>query len=384
MIKVLHTSDWHLGHTLYGYDRTEEQKQMLDQLNQIVAERQPDVLLVSGDVFHTSQPSATHQALFSEAIMKFHNSAPEMEIIVTAGNHDSASKHEIFRIPWSTLKVQVLGSIKSANPEEHIFHIPGKGYVVAIPYAYERNIPEGFYQTLLDCVAEKNKEGLPVVMSAHTTLMGSNIKGHDGASEYIVGGIEYLDIEKMGSGYDYLALGHIHNEQTLDKENRVRYCGTPLAINFDEKKEHSVSMVTLEKHGDIPEIETILIESPVPLVTLPETDFAPWEETKALFEAFPDDKFAYIRLNVKKDSTFSTTIQSEAQQIAEHKKCHFCLINYKGEQAEAQAASNISMNQLKTMSLLELAEMYATSKNEVFTDEMKAMLNEVEQSINQE
>ena len=107
-MKILHTSDWHLGHILYNYDRTEEQLSMLDQMVSIVEEQKPDVFLLCGDVYHTSQPSAAIQTMLSEALVRIHDANPGMTIVMTAGNHDSGSKHEIFRKPWLALKVHAI------------------------------------------------------------------------------------------------------------------------------------------------------------------------------------------------------------------------------------------------------------------------------------
>ena len=172
-MKILHTSDWHLGHTLYNFDRTEEQTSMLEQIIDIVSEHKPDVFLLCGDVYHTSQPSAAVQTMLSDTLVKIHKAYPEMIIVMTAGNHDSGSKHEIFRTPWRALNVYAIGQLEKEHLEEHIIEVPRKGYVIAIPYANERNIPEGFFQQLLDRVAEQNTEGLPIVMTAHTTVMGA-------------------------------------------------------------------------------------------------------------------------------------------------------------------------------------------------------------------
>lgn len=142
-MKVLHTSDWHLGHVLYGYDRTEEQQSMLNQIKEIIKDEQPDAMVLSGDVYHTSQPSAAVQTMFTEAIVAMHRACHEMTIVITAGNHDSGSKHEIYQTPWRELKVFAIGNIDKEKPENHIIEVPGKGFVIAVPYAYERNIPEG-------------------------------------------------------------------------------------------------------------------------------------------------------------------------------------------------------------------------------------------------
>ena len=94
-MKILHTSDWHLGHTLYNYDRTAEQQSFLRQLTRIVTEEQPDAMVVSGDIYHYSSPAAATQKMYTDAMLNIHQACPEMTIVVTAGNHDSSSKLEI-------------------------------------------------------------------------------------------------------------------------------------------------------------------------------------------------------------------------------------------------------------------------------------------------
>ena len=223
-MKILHTSDWHLGHTLYNYDRTEEQMAMLLQMVDIVREEKPDVFLLCGDVYHTPQPSASVQTMFTNALVEIHDANPDMIIVITAGNHDSGTKHDIFRTPWKALKVYTIGSVDANNKEDLIIEIPGQGYVIAVPYVNERNMPDGFFQDLLDIVAERNKANLPVLMTAHTTVSGCDFTGHENASEYVVGGIDSHSLEDMGTGYDYLALGHIHHAQFVrGGHHRVRY-----------------------------------------------------------------------------------------------------------------------------------------------------------------
>ena len=82
-MKILHTSDWHLGHVLYGYDRSEEQMSMLSQIERIIKDTQPDLMVLSGDVYHTSQPSAAVQTMFANAIVAMHQACPKMTIVVT-------------------------------------------------------------------------------------------------------------------------------------------------------------------------------------------------------------------------------------------------------------------------------------------------------------
>lgn len=384
-MKILHTSDWHLGHMLYNFDRTEEQQAMLDQMADIVSEHKPDVFLLCGDVYHTSQPSAAVQTMLTKGLVKIHQACPEMTIVMTAGNHDSGSKHEIFRIPWEALNVYAIGQLDKEQPDSHIIEVPDKGWVLAVPYANERNIPEGFFQQLLDRVAERNKDGWPVVMTAHTTVKGCDFAGHDHATELTVGGIDSLELSQMGEGYDYLALGHIHHEQFVHSgKHNVRYSGTPIPVSFDETYAHSISMVTIGRHGDTPKVEKIEIINPHPLVTLPPEGLATWDEAKELLAKFPADIPAYIRLNVGVDGYLPVGAIAEAERLTEGKCCRFCYINAKRKNDTTAEAKTMTVQEFKSEDPIEIAKDIAAQADVTFDDEMTEMFNEALRQVNEE
>lgn len=376
-MKILHTSDWHLGHTLYNYDRTEEQMVMLLQMVNIVKEQKPDVFLLCGDVYHTPQPSAAVQTMFTNALVEIHDANPDMTIIITAGNHDSGTKHDIFRIPWKALKVYTIGCIDANQKEDMIIEVPGKGYVIAVPYVNERNMPKGLFQELLDIVKKKNADNLPVVMSAHTTVKGCDFTGHENGSEYAVGGIDSYKLDEMGTGYDYLALGHIHHGQFIHSgKHNVRYCGTPIPISFDENYKHSVSIVEITGHGEKPTVEEVEINPHRPLVTLPTEGVATWEGAKELLENYPNDIEAYIRLNVEVDDFLPVEANAEAHLICEEKKCRFCVINSRKLKNNRREAKVMSVQEFKTEEPIGIAERYAEDLGIEFDSDMKELFNE--------
>lgn len=390
---------------------------MLHQMVDIVREQRPDVFLLCGDIYHSAQPSAAVQKMLSDAIVDIHNAHPEMTIVLTAGNHDSGSKHDIFRTPWRALGVYTVGNLEKDSLEDHIIEVPGRGYIVAVPYANERNIPEGFFQSLLDLTAERNTEGLPVVMMAHTTVRGCDYTGHDqiishaaaavqstgatatqntGAAaavqstataetpDYIVGGIDALDVAQMGEGYDYLALGHIHHEQFVHTgHHNVRYCGSPLAVSFDESYAHSVSIVEIDRHGDTPKVSTKEITNPHPLVSLPVEGYTSWEQAKELLSAYPGDIPAYIRLNVEVDDFLQTGADSEAQALTEGKRCRFCHINVRRRAgAQSEAPHTLCVQELQSEQPLEFVRRYANDIGVAFDEELQQLFDQALQQLN--
>lgn len=380
-MKLIHTSDWHLGHTLYGYDRTVEHKAMLEQMVEIVREHRPDVFLLAGDVYHTSQPSSAVQTMFSEAMVNLHKAHPEMYIVVIAGNHDSASKHEIFTTPWRALNVYAIGNLDKEYPEKHIIEVPEKGIVLAVPYAYERNIPDGFFQELIDL---NRTTELPIVLMAHTTVKGADITGHDKRYTDQVGGIDYIEVEKMGQGYDYLALGHIHKPQYIHTgKHNVRYSGTPIPVSFDEDYKHSVSLVEVNK-GETPIIKELEIKNPFPLITLPNQDYATWDEAKDLLRNFPDEVPAYIRLNVLVEGFLPPNAKDEAYKITEGKQCKVCLLNAKQKNNATSETHSFSVQELQEMNPLDIAINYAQTIGAELDDEMQEMFKQVLTLANRE
>ena len=376
-MKILHTSDWHLGHTLYNYDRTEEQMVMLLQMVDIVKKHKPDVFLLCGDVYHTAQPSAAVQTMFTEALVGIRDANPDMTIVVTAGNHDSGTKHEIYRTPWRALKVHTIGNLNKEAIDEHIIEVPGKGFIVAVPYCNERNVPEGFFASLMDVVKERNTDGLPIVMTAHTTVKGCDFVGHDNATEYVVGGIDTMDIAQFGDGYDYLALGHIHHAQFVHTgKHNVRYSGTPIAVSFDENYSHSVSIVEIDGHNDKPKVDTIEIENPRPLVTLPTEGVATWEEAKQLLADFPNDIPAYIRLNVEIDDFLPVEATAEANALTEGKDCCFCHINAKRKLTKQTEAKVLTVQEFQMEEPIDIAKRYAEDIGVTFDEEMAVLFDE--------
>ena len=350
---------------------------MLNQMAAIVAENQPDVFLLCGDVFHTAQPSAAVQTMLTDSLMKIHEAHPSMTIVMTAGNHDSGSKHEIFRTPWRALNVFAIGQLDKENLEQHIVEVPGKGYVIAVPYANERSIPEGFFQQLIDKVNLLNTEGLPVVMMAHTTVKGCDYTGHDHATEYVVGGVDSLELSEMGEGYDYLALGHIHHEQFVHSgRHNVRYSGSPIPVSFDECYSHSVSLVEIEKHSDRPVVTTIEIDNLHPLVTLPTNGFAPWDEVKRLLSQYPDDLASYLRLNVEVEGFLPSDAYQDALSLTNVKKGKFCCINAKRKESAQTEARTLTVQEFQSEEPAEIVKRYFEDSGIGFDDELEEIFKE--------
>lgn len=389
-MKILHTSDWHLGHILYQNDRTEEQQSMLDQMAKIVKDEQPDLFLLCGDIYHTSQPSNAVVSMFNTAIAKLCHQCPSMTMVIIAGNHDSASKHEVFRTPWEMFNVHTIGYFDKDNLTNHIIEIEDKGIVVALPFTHERNLRNGEINQLLELANECNINNLPIVLTGHTAVSGADFTGHEQSTETNIGGIDTIKITDIASEYDYLALGHIHKPQFIHTgKHNVRYSGSPIAVSFDEQYEHSVTILEINKHGEAltnSSFRTIAIKNPLPLVNIPKDGFGKWEDVRKELEAFPTQERSYIRLNVELgDDDLPSLLDNEAKVITQEKQCRYCYLNaFRSTQNTQQQFSELTISEFQQTEPIDIAKRYAQDKSEDFGDDMTDMFNEVIAAIKEE
>lgn len=400
-MKILHTSDWHLGQEFYSYDRTEEHTSFLNQLKQIVADEQPDVMALSGDIYHNASPSNTVMKFFTDHMLEIQAACPSMKIIATAGNHDSSSRLEITRNLWKKFNIEMIGRIEKEDNEinfdRHIIRVnnsDGKtiGFIVAMPHVFPQSFPlvnedspreqrqQAFWQELNSRLNQANPDKLPVVMMAHMAISGCNITGHDESR----GGMDYTPIDSISVDYDYMALGHIHCPQNIKSEGKsARYCGTPIPVSFDEDYEHSVSIVEIAS-GAEPKIKTIKIDNPIPLVTIPK-NAASFKDVLEELVAISNDKQMYVRLNIKFDQDVPRLIREQAIEVLKDKQARFCTIKWERPQAAAGTSRQVQIatEEMLTKSPLDIAKLHYERVNGTeMGQDMIDQLNEVINNIN--
>lgn len=314
-MKIIHTSDWHLGERLYNYDRSDEEARFFRQLADLVGKERPDVLVVSGDVFHTGAPGNDVAKCFTDSLAEVAERCPEMETVVIAGNHDSYSRLVVDATLWKRCRVHVFGmpaedAEGNAVLDANIVGLAGKGFVAAVPFCHARNFPKvpdrfgddrrkAYFAALSARIEELNAgKGLPCVLAAHLAVgKDTDFTGQDRFG--VIGGEECVDPELLGKGYDYIALGHIHCPQWVKGGKKVaRYCGSPRAIHFDETYPHGVDVAEVVA-GREPATRTVEFEPLHALVTLGGDEGMPFDAVLGLVgeSTLPPD--TYMRLNVR-------------------------------------------------------------------------------------
>ena len=353
-MKIIATSDWHLGNLFHGNDRLPEHKHFLAWLLACLKEEHPDALLVAGDVFDNGNPSAAAQSAYYEFLADATKVCPDMQIVITAGNHDSANRLEAPRILLARHRVEVRGNVHrvwnpdteswQTNWEDLMIPVTGKEgdrmVILAVPYlrndvvqnaCYSKGV-NAFLQSLTERARELYPES-PLVMMAHMYAQGAEIASKDASEKIVIGGQEEVNMEGWESHPDYFTCGHIHKRQHVWGTDWARYTGSILPMSFAEKDYvHGVDLIRLEE-GKL-SVEQKVYTPQHKLRVLPEDDEGLTlkkleklihQELKERTEDKLDDSFDYVVLKVRLDKVNNDDIK-ELENLVNSKNAVLCKI----------------------------------------------------------
>ena len=283
-MNLLHTSDWHLGRTLYGKKRDDEFTAFLDWLLQTIEKEAIDVLIVAGDVFDTSAPSHFAQKLYYQFLCQVAASSCR-HVVVIAGNHDSPSFINAPQDLLAALNVHVIGQACENLADEVLLLKDDQGVaellVCAVPYLRDRDIRTveagesttdkaqkliaGIQQHYVDVagialqIQSELDKPVPIVATGHLFAAGGTTLADDGVRDLYVGNLAHISAAMFPDCFNYVALGHLHVPQRVAQSETIRYSGSPIAMGFGEaKQQKSVSKVSFNA-GLNPTVELIHI-----------------------------------------------------------------------------------------------------------------------------
>ena len=300
-MKILHTSDWHLGQNFYNKSRKNEHERFLQWLLEQVTEHDIDAIIVAGDIFDTSTPPSYAREMYNKFVVDSNKIG--CQLVLLGGNHDSVS---VLKETQQLLKYMGTDVIPNTN-EDHatqVVELKGKSgkveaLVCAIPFIRPRDVLTSqagvkgverqkqlgdaikqHYQSVYDAAVAKrnifeNRDTMPIIATGHLTAMG--VKQSDSVRDIYVGNLDGFAADGFPNA-DYIALGHIHRPQVVAKREHIRYCGSPIPLSFDELKskkqvcvvefvqgERTISQLAVpifqplaEIKGDLSEIESQL------------------------------------------------------------------------------------------------------------------------------
>ena len=272
-MKILHTADWHIGQRLHERQRTDEHEKFLDWLLNTIQEHQVELLLVSGDIFDTSLPSAESTNLYYRFLYRLFDET-DTYTVITAGNHDSPRHLEA---PREFLKMGRIHVVGLANdPDDCVFALPPDNprvAVAAVPYLSESDLRHLSYQTeadrneryrewfkafYADCVAAMPAE-LPKILMGHLFVQGGKIS--ESERNVQIGGATATHTGDFPVNVSYVALGHLHRPQMIGGTNYpIRYSGSPIPMRFNETGyRKKVYLLELSDDGTLMQDEEIEI-----------------------------------------------------------------------------------------------------------------------------
>jgi len=289
-MKILHSSDWHLGRALYGRKRYSEFEDFLNWLTTSIQQHNIDALLIAGDIFDTSTPSHFSQKLYYQFLCRIAASTCR-HVVIIAGNHDSPTFLSAPKELLKALNVYVIGS-PSVNIDDEVLVLRDNSgipelIICAVPYLRDRDIriaeagesvddkerklQEGIRRHYAEIAAsaEKTREQLgsqvPIVGMGHLFTAGGKTLEDDGVRDLYVGSLAHVNASIFPSTFDYVALGHLHVPQKVGGFEHIRYCGSPLPMGFGEANQQKKMC---EIHFSI-DASSLKIETTVHLIDVP-------------------------------------------------------------------------------------------------------------------
>jgi len=291
-MRILHTSDWHLGQHFMGKSRQAEHQALIDWLLLQVNEHAVDAVLIAGDIFDTGTPPSYARELYSQLVVRLH--AAKVALLLLGGNHDSVATLGESSALLACLSATVVAA--ADDPATQVQVLPqrdGKGgseagcIVCAIPFIRSRDVLQSqagqsaqdkqlslqtaiqtHYRSVYEMACAKRAQlatelgrSLPIIATGHLTTVGASAS--ESVREIYVGALEAFPTAAFPP-VDYIALGHIHRPQRVGGLNHIRYCGSPIPLSFDEiNQQKEVLLIDLDSEG-------LKAVTPLPIRTPPE------------------------------------------------------------------------------------------------------------------
>jgi exonuclease SbcD len=373
-MRLLHTSDWHLGQSLNQYERSFEHAQFLGWLLDTLEAEKVDALVIAGDVFDSTNPSAASQTLLYQFLTQARRRVPHLGIVMTAGNHDSPGRMEAPAPFLSLFDAIVVGQIGGASDciDWDRIVVPLKNrtgqvaaWCIAMPFLRPSDAPrmEGaadtymagvgaLYASAYEHAAGKRNDGQAIIAMGHCHTIGGKVS-EDSERRIVIGGSEALSASVFDPGIAYVALGHLHLAQKVGGDPSRRYCGSPLPMSFSEiDYPHQVVVVELDG-ANVSSIREVPIPRSVDLLRVPK-QAAPLDEVLEQLKALslpdlPESQWPYLQVRVQLTQP-EPSLRTQIESALAGKPVRLVRIETtSAKTAESQAAPLVSIDELSNL-----------------------------------
>ncbi|EKQ8000234.1 exonuclease subunit SbcD [Raoultella ornithinolytica] len=366
-MRIIHTSDWHLGQNFYSKSRAAEHSAFLDWLLTSAQAHEVDAIIVAGDIFDTGSPPSYARELYNRFVVQLQQTG--CQLVVLAGNHDSVATLNESRDILAFLKTTVVASAGHAP-----FILPQRdgtpgAIFCPVPFLRPRelvtsqaghsggekqqlllNAISDYYQQQYEAAcALRGDRPLPIVASGHLTTVGASKS--DAVRDIYIGTLEAFPASHFPP-VDYVALGHIHRAQKIGGSEHIRYSGSPIALSFDETgKSKSVNLVTFSD-GHLAEVLPLTVPVTQPLAVL-KGDFSSISEQLTQWRDAPQEPVVWLDIEITSDE-YLHDIQRKIQAQTEDLPVEVLLVR----RSRAQRERILEGERRETLSELQVEEVF--------------------------
>lgn len=366
-MRIIHTSDWHLGQNFYSKSRAAEHSAFLDWLLTSAQAHEVDAIIVAGDIFDTGSPPSYARELYNRFVVQLQQTG--CQLVVLAGNHDSVATLNESRDILAFLKTTVVASAGHAP-----FILPQRdgtpgAIFCPVPFLRPRelvtsqaghssgekqqlllNAISDYYQQQYEAAcALRGDRPLPIVASGHLTTVGASKS--DAVRDIYIGTLEAFPASHFPP-VDYIALGHIHRAQKIGGSEHIRYSGSPIALSFDETgKSKSVNLVTFTD-GQLTEVLPLTVPVTQPLAVL-KGDFSSISEQLTQWRDAPQEPVVWLDIEITSDE-YLHDIQRKIQAQTEDLPVEVLLVR----RSRAQRERILAGERQETLSELQVEEVF--------------------------
>jgi len=298
-MRVLHTSDWHLGHTLRGeVSREYEHAAFLGWLLETCVREAADALVITGDVFDSATPPASAERMWFEFLAAVRRARPAMDVVAIAGNHDSPARLGAASSVLRELGVHVAGGLPRHDDgglDLDRILIPvagGRGLIAAVPFLRPVDIASDavdplseIYGEVIEAARARRRPDQALIVTGHLYVAGADTQ-YLSERRVAIGGQESAPLRLFPDDIDYVALGHIHRAQRVGRAS-IRYAGAPLPLSLDEA-DYKNQIVAIDfAAGRIRDLRSLVVPRVVEIVRVPRRGAAPLAEVVAELGRLP-------------------------------------------------------------------------------------------------
>lgn len=367
-MRILHTSDWHLGQNFYSKSRAAEHEAFLNWLLDTAQSREVDAIIVAGDIFDTGSPPSYARELYNRFVVNLQQTG--CHLVIVAGNHDSVATLNESRDILAFLNTTVVAS--AGHAPQILKKRDGTPGVVLCPVPFLRprdivqsqaglsggekqqhllqSITDYYHQQYADACALRGELPIPVIATGHLTTVGASKS--DAVRDIYIGTLDAFPASRFPPA-DYIALGHIHRAQVVGGCEHIRYSGSPIPLSFDETgKNKSVNLVTFT-HGRLADVTPLIVPVTQPLAVL-KGDFASISEQLNQWQDSALQPAVWLDIEITSDE-YMHDIQRKIQAQTETLPVEVLLVR----RSRAQRNRILAGAQRETLSELQVEDVFA-------------------------